>query len=211
MPLISPRSVAKNRPHADTNGVKKRSIMPFTRKSVSAIEGMTPAMVDAVMQLHGVSMADYTPKADVETKVKEAVDAAVAEARKDIGDTDLKALKARAELADKLEKDLEEAGYREKARNANVNPKLVRAVVHEVAGQVTKELDFDAALKAYIEENPEFVTTSPAGGTQVPPGTPGAPAGGLRQGAAANAKTEVAAVLDSKYKNNPYYTPKQGG
>ena len=70
--------------------------MAFTRKAVSSIEGITPAQVDAIMTLHGTSMADYMPKSDVDTMVQ-------TELKKQLGDLDIETLKTKAEKADTLE------------------------------------------------------------------------------------------------------------
>ena len=51
--------------------------MAFTRRSLSSF-GLTEEQVEKVMALHGTSMADFVPKADVQSQI----DTAVADARK---------------------------------------------------------------------------------------------------------------------------------
>ena len=51
--------------------------MAFTRRSLSSF-GLTDEQVEKVMALHGTSMADFVPKADVQSQI----DTAVADARK---------------------------------------------------------------------------------------------------------------------------------
>lgn len=51
--------------------------MAFTRRSLSSY-GLTEEQVEKVMALHGTSMADFVPKADVQAQI----DAAVADAKK---------------------------------------------------------------------------------------------------------------------------------
>ena len=51
--------------------------MAFTRRSLSSF-GLTDEQVEKVMALHGTSMADFVPKADVQSQI----DTAVADAQK---------------------------------------------------------------------------------------------------------------------------------
>ena len=51
--------------------------MAFTRRSLSSF-GLTEEQVEKVMALHGTGMADFVPKADVQSQI----DTAVADARK---------------------------------------------------------------------------------------------------------------------------------
>lgn len=101
--------------------------MAFTRKAVSAIEGITPAQVDAIMTLHGTSMADYLPKSEVEAKVQE-------ELKAKLGDLDLEKLKEQASKAEKLEAEianlkLDHALDTYLAKEGAVNTKAVKALL----------------------------------------------------------------------------------
>jgi hypothetical protein len=183
---------------------KEYFIMAFTRKNVAAIDGITPAQVDAIMTLHGTSMADYMPKNDFDAKVKEQVDEALKDTQKKIGDIDIDKLKEQAAKAEKLEQDLAATkmqtniAMRLMKENA-VDVKAVGALLD--MSKITYENDALKGLDEQItalKESHKWAFTVPAPAAQ-----------GQRQGQGAGAKTEEQTYLDSKYVKNPYYTKKE--
>ena len=101
--------------------------MAFTRKAVAAIEGISPAQVDAIMTLHGTSMADYLPKSEIDAQVQTKL-------TEQLGGLNIETLKTQAAKAEKLEGDLANIkldhaldGYLAKA--GAVNTKAVKALL----------------------------------------------------------------------------------
>jgi hypothetical protein len=97
--------------------------MAFTRKAVSAIEGITPAQVDAIMTLHGTSMGDYIPKSELDAEVEKKL-------KEKLGDLDIDTLKKEAAKVPDLEKAA-----------AKGNDRLIKAAMKELDGYDVVLLD----------------------------------------------------------------------
>jgi len=179
--------------------------MAFTRKAVGTIEGLTPEQIDKIMALHGTSLSDYKLKSEFDAEVKTEVEKQVGEAKKQFEGIDLKALQEKAAQADTLQTELSgiklsHALETRLLKEGAVNSKAVMALL-DMSKVVTKDdgsIDgLDDQLKSLKEtEKWAFATQQPG-------------AGGMRQQVQTPNKTEEQAYLDSKYKNNPHYTPKQ--
>ena len=97
--------------------------MAFTRRSLTSY-GLSEEQVEKVMALHGTSMADFVPKADV----KAQIEAAVAEARKAAPAPDIKGSEEYKALQGEFD------GYRRKVetsgelKQAGVKDKFIDAV-----------------------------------------------------------------------------------
>lgn len=59
--------------------------MAFSRKSLTAIPGITQEQIDAIMTLHGTSLSDYVTKSDAEAAQQQAIADALAKAPKPNG------------------------------------------------------------------------------------------------------------------------------
>jgi uncharacterized protein YaaN involved in tellurite resistance len=161
--------------------------------------GLTDEQIEKVMTLHGVSMQDYMPKAEVETQV-------AAELAKKLGDANIDTLKAEAAKVPELEKKLSDTvldfGIDAALGAAQVvNPKAVRAlldhskikVVNNKVTGVTEQLDELKKTDPWITK-----VTEPT-----PPKAP--PSGGTKHGAPGENLSDEQAILDAKYNKNPYY------
>lgn len=133
--------------------------MAFTRKTVGSIPGITPEVIEAVMTLHGTSLSDYVPKADVEAQIDAAL--------KNVKPPEINVKEAQ-EYKD-LESQFTDFKARTEARNSDAWKAVKPKFFDTVYDSIDREKDINEQFEAMRKDYEEYFMPTSSGET--PPAT----------------------------------------
>lgn len=147
-------------------------LMAFTRRSLSSY-GLTEEQVEKVMALHGTSMADFVPKADVQAQI----DAAVADAKKNAPAPNIKESDDYKALQQDYENYKKKIEVSAELKKSGVKEKFLDSVYSLLEDGNPAADQLDAIREQYEEyfdmQTPPPASTGPQFGAQVKGQMPG--------------------------------------